>query len=351
MANRYWVGGTNSWSSTAGTKWATTSGGAGGAAVPTSSDDVFFDANSGAVTVTLTSNRPCANFNSTGFTGTIALSNQLQIYGNTTFGASTTFTGTSFVSFFATTTGKTITTNGVTISGYVDFNGVGGGWTLQGLLDCSQTIYITNGTVDFNDFDVNASAIVRTGTGTAVLSLGSGDITLFGAGTSWNFLSSTGLTLNAETSSLFFTSNYVVFRGGGFTYNDVWFTNIDNASSDLSIFDSNTFNNFYDSSGLEHNVTFDDGTTQTILSGFNVSGDVGEIVTIKSTTTATHNLVFSGTGKIDCDYLNIQHSVATPSNRWYAGLNSTNNQSVATAGSGWIFNTSASSKGGFTGFM
>lgn len=43
MASRYWVGGTDTWNGTAGTKWATTSGGTGGAAVPTSSDDVFID--------------------------------------------------------------------------------------------------------------------------------------------------------------------------------------------------------------------------------------------------------------------------------------------------------------------
>ena len=44
MADRYWVGGTAAWDGTAGTKWALTSGGAGGQAIPTSADDVFFDA-------------------------------------------------------------------------------------------------------------------------------------------------------------------------------------------------------------------------------------------------------------------------------------------------------------------
>ena len=44
MPSRYWVGGTASWDATAGTKWAETSGGAGGFSVPTISDDVFFDA-------------------------------------------------------------------------------------------------------------------------------------------------------------------------------------------------------------------------------------------------------------------------------------------------------------------
>lgn len=50
MAARYWVGGhptNNNWNQTGSgdTNWAATSGGASGASVPTSTDDVFFDAN------------------------------------------------------------------------------------------------------------------------------------------------------------------------------------------------------------------------------------------------------------------------------------------------------------------
>src|SRR5438105_2189024 len=48
MANRYWVGNGGSWQST--TQWSTTSGGTSGAAVPSSSDDVFFDTNSFTLT-------------------------------------------------------------------------------------------------------------------------------------------------------------------------------------------------------------------------------------------------------------------------------------------------------------
>jgi len=44
MADRYWVGGSGNWDDPL--KWSTTSGGAGGASVPTSPDDVYFDANS-----------------------------------------------------------------------------------------------------------------------------------------------------------------------------------------------------------------------------------------------------------------------------------------------------------------
>ena len=38
MPDRYWVGGTASWDNTVGTKWSATSGGPGGASVPTTSD-------------------------------------------------------------------------------------------------------------------------------------------------------------------------------------------------------------------------------------------------------------------------------------------------------------------------
>ena len=69
---RYWVGGTANWDATAGTKWATTSGGVGGASVPTSADDVYFDAASGAVTCTVAATSVCRALDFTGFTGTFA---------------------------------------------------------------------------------------------------------------------------------------------------------------------------------------------------------------------------------------------------------------------------------------
>ena len=63
MADRYWRGGSGSWNTT--TNWSATSGGAGGASVPTSADNVIFDTNSGSGTahyiVTVTDNSTCAN--------------------------------------------------------------------------------------------------------------------------------------------------------------------------------------------------------------------------------------------------------------------------------------------------
>ncbi len=50
-ANRFWVGGTDTWDATAGSKWSTTTGGAGGASIPGSADVAIFDTGSGTVTV------------------------------------------------------------------------------------------------------------------------------------------------------------------------------------------------------------------------------------------------------------------------------------------------------------
>lgn len=47
MATYYWVGGAGTWDASTTTNWASTSGGPGGAGVPTSADDVVFDNNSG----------------------------------------------------------------------------------------------------------------------------------------------------------------------------------------------------------------------------------------------------------------------------------------------------------------
>lgn len=160
MATRYWVGGSGNWDATSTTNWAATSGGASGASAPTSADDVIFDANSNtgttafAVTVTGTSGAPavCQDFSTGGAGGaldavmtlTMYATAYLDCYGSMTLPvtnfAVSSATG-SVLTFKATTTGKTITTNGVTLgtAGFVIFDGVGGEWTLGSALTVATT--------------------------------------------------------------------------------------------------------------------------------------------------------------------------------------------------------------------
>jgi len=70
MANRYWVGGTGTWDSSSTANWSGTSGGLGGASVPTSADDVYFDANSGGGVCTIGgASVDCNSLTTVGYTG------------------------------------------------------------------------------------------------------------------------------------------------------------------------------------------------------------------------------------------------------------------------------------------
>ena len=66
MATYYWVGGSGTWDTVSTANWSLTSGGAGGAGVPTIVDDVVFDGLSGTAINTVTIDAAvCANFLST----------------------------------------------------------------------------------------------------------------------------------------------------------------------------------------------------------------------------------------------------------------------------------------------
>jgi hypothetical protein len=135
MANRYWVGGTATWDGTAGSKWALTSGGAGGQAVPTTSDTVFFTISSGANTVTIGTGAVCSTLTMTGFTGTLAFgTNTISAAGTgTVFTGATTYSvsGTPLILVTnATATARTITTGSVTEANSISFNISAGGSTL-----------------------------------------------------------------------------------------------------------------------------------------------------------------------------------------------------------------------------
>lgn len=352
MASRYWVSAISAtWDNTAGVKWALTSGGVGGQAVPTSSDNVFFDANSGANVITMqgvgiTNN--CLNFDATGYTGSFNVSGNggLVIAGSLTLSATQTggFT-VGNVSFSSTTTGNTITTNGNTIntaSNGISFTGVGGGWTLQDNLTCDG-ITLTNGSLNTNGVTVtlnNANGLQFSSSNSNVrtLTLGASTIILQnGANTPWNMATITNLTFNAGTSTI--KLNYTsalnqTFAGGGLTYNNVWFSR-STLTSSMTISGSNTFNDFKDDGTGTHSILFTAGINTTFTT-WHVSGTSGHLISINSTTTAVHTLTCAS-GTISADFLNIQHSVATGGASFYAGVNSTNNQAVATAGSGWVF--------------
>jgi hypothetical protein len=264
MASRYWVGGTDVWNSTAGSKWALTSGGAGGQAVPTTSDDVFFDAASGAVTVSSSTSRSAKSLNFTGFTGTFSVISTTTVAGSVTASAAMTWAGTGTITCTAT---GTITSAGIVIGGAVNVSGSGITVTLADDLSITGTLSLTQGTLDAaaNNVDVSALSLSSSNSNTRTLKLGSGTWSITTAsGSAWNIFNSFGMTLNAGTSTIKFTDTSTgskSFSGGGLTYNDVWF-----AGGTVSLDGGNTINDIKCDGGVGNQISFTAGSTTTVSS-------------------------------------------------------------------------------------
>jgi hypothetical protein len=273
MADRYWVGGTANWDFTAGTKWATTSGGAGGASVPTLSDDVYFDAASGAVTVSTVSVQSAKSLNFTGFTGTFNNPNPLQIYGDLTFGSGMTFTGAGqFRMFTASGATSYVTSNGVTTTcNLYPAYSAGGTTVLNDAFSTTASIVLissANGTFTTNNFNVTCASFVAS-SNNATINLGSSVVAVTTSGVSWNM--GTSATLNAGTSTINITNaSGVIFEGGGKTYNNVNFSGGGANVNELR--SANTFNNLSFTATVAGARVFNFAANQTINGTLSASG-------------------------------------------------------------------------------
>jgi len=341
MADRYWVGGTASWDATAGTKWATTSGGAGGASVPTSVDNVFFDAASGAVTVTVSATADCADLTFTGFTGTFAGTSALNVYGSLTLSTGMTRTYSGALSMLATTS-KTITSNGKTL-GPITFAGIGGTWVLQDAFS-SGVITHNSGTLDTNDVSVQCSYYsTLSGSGQTLL-LKSSTFTCTALPQAWYMNTGGSTTVNAGTSTIRLTGNGTIFGGGNKTYNNLSIGGSVGITT-LRITGSNTFNTISTTKTQAHTIRFTAGTTTTVAN-WTVSGTSGNVVTLDSTVAGSQfTLVKTGGGTITVDYADIKDSAASPASTWYA-TNSTDSGN----NTNWTFGAPPSSSAFFTFF-
>jgi len=343
MADRYWILGTGTWNSTSTTNWSASSGGAGGASVPTAADNVFFDANSNvlatAFTVTMDNlPRVCNDFTASGLDGAMTLT---QTGGATTLtvSGSLTFPATNFnrlysgrTTFNATTTNKTITTNGVSLA-QVIISGVGGKWTLGSALTGAGIFFLTNGTVDLNGQTLTVASF-QTSTGTKNLTFNGGTLACTPATTtSFNNAAPTGFTTTAGTGTgtiSMTAATAKTFVGGGSTFNC---TLNQGGAGALTITGSNTFSNITNTrkSVSASSILFTAGTTNT-FTDWTASGESTRLLTIGSDIAASHTLSKSS-GTVSADFLSISRSTATGGAGWYAGANSTDGGN----NTGWIF--------------
>lgn len=208
MADRYLVGtGARNWNNTA--NWAASSGGAGGASVPTSADNVIFDANSGTGTVTVNAEANMLNLTFTAINA-ITLANAIynfNVYGSLSLhtNLTTSFSGTGYLNLKATDS-RTITSNGNTSSwNRIYFDGVGGEWTNQDNWNCgSSVIYLTNGTWTTNNKTITAYTLTATQSTPVTFNMGSSDLFFY----TWTAYA-VNLTLNSGTSNLYLSGSAI----------------------------------------------------------------------------------------------------------------------------------------------
>lgn len=297
--------------------------------------DFYVTAGTDTVSVVLSSQGGSVRtLDTTGFSGTLGTP-AFRIYGNLNLSSTTTVAATTgIISFLSTTTGNTITTNGVTIDRPFTFNGVGGSWTLQDNLTLGSTraMTLTNGTLDANGKNVTIGTFAL-GAGTKTLTLGGGTWTV--AGATWNANTNvTGLTVSASTGTINMTSaSAKTFSGGAKT----WPTLNQGGAGNLTIAQSNTFANITNTV-QPATVRLTAGTTQTV-SAFSVSGTSGNLITLDTTVAGTQATLSDPSGVVSVSFCSIKDINATGGAFWQAY---TVNGNVDGGNNlGWDFNAAA----------
>lgn len=360
MASKFWVGGGSSiaWNATANTNWSLTSGGANNAAVPTSSDFVFFDANSGSGTSALSSLFTIQGIDFTGYTGTLthaagALTINTAAANALKFSAAMTYTpnSTSSTFTFTHTSGTAIVTSaGKALAGII-LSGVGG--TVQQADDliinaiANSALTINNGVFDCNGHALIAATVGGSNSNTRSLLLGS-SLTLGGnilsAAVIWNFVITTGLTFTKNSCNITILSPTTAILSytfeGNLTYNGITvnptttgaFTNFG------SSFTCSTF-----SAGAGTAILFQVNAIATIINAFTLVGtsvapimlsanSISAFATVScpggnctivwgilAGVTGTGGALFTATNSLQCA-VNAGWSVSTPSDGSATGI-------------------------------
>jgi len=365
----YWVGGTGNWDDPA--HWSTSSGGTGGACIPTVNDNVFFDVNSftaPAQTVTINASAFCNNMNWTGalYTPTLAGTStySLNIYGSLTLINAMNISLQSRINFEAVTTGKTITSAGKTFVSNIYFQGAGGGWSFNDAFSTNNSIYLVNGHLNTNNQNVSCNSFNSSQSNPVprTLTLGASVVTLASTSSSAFSIYNDNFTLNAGTSLLIFTGN-----GGGlyastyygthtnFNFYNILFSNTNGTSRLYYNYNYGTisFNKveFLSNGILSCEASYDTlifspgrtyqleaNRTQTIVSEIFSTGLGGFPIDIRSTTSGIQGTFYKANGCVVLDFLQLRDNNATGGASWYAGINSAD---VAN-NTGWNFSTPAS---------
>jgi hypothetical protein len=327
FAQRYWVGGTGNWSSSS--HWSAASGGAGGAGVPSPTDDVFFDENSGfgMVTLDVTGNAKSVDFTGCLVSGSSSISfyglntsgipQTLNVYGDFILDPNVSFTigVINFSAAFPVTPNIDFADNDFSYSANpttLKFSG-GGTYNLlsNGLFNYQNVdISVDNGTLNTNGFDFKLNNFYINAATPTTVNLGNSIITAI------NFSTNSLSTLNAGSSTIILNGTTSILQGGNKVYNNIQTT----GTTSSSISGDNTINNL-DVRGttlvtgtntitnIIHNyakrLTLPRSKTQTLTGNYLSLGLSGNQAILTSDLPGTPALISKSGGTVNLSYMQI----------------------------------------------
>ena len=315
MAARYWVGTTTSWNTSA--NWSATSGGAGGAGVPTSADDVVFD--SGAtqnctcdVAISCLSLNIASTYSGTldfadsSYSHTIAIDATFGGSGTLDLGNSTITVSGSWDDLNQTTLvysggsivmdgdGETYASQGgwdgrlksfrasadITVDGGFQIQNVGTGGLI---IDTGKTISLTSGIIVVSNSPINSSGTITTSAGTTILIQYGAVITSLGV------IDGSGL--------LAFRYNQSVTIGGNFATDVEFYANSGYVTATLNA-NTTFYGTVYFKANSTRIVTFQPSNYSIVFRGDIISTIAGTFIW----TAGTGTITASGTSNQDWDF-------------------------------------------------
>ena len=324
MADRYWVGGSGTWNASSTAHWSATSGGASGASAPTSSDNVFFDTNSGSSSFTVTlSSATCADLS--------MLNDFIQITGGTinVYGNINAVYGTS--SLITNLNINMLASTYVFVDiriplAILTFNGTGT-FEFTTSLSTATTVALTSGTIISTALTIYCQQLVVNGSLPKRIQSGA-FISFTSAPNSIALLdTSTGSSLTVDVGV------NISVSGVSFGYLDFYFG--DSVYPNIYISCNGVGEQYrFRTSCKIGTVTFDTAggsilqltSSQTAYFGdFVVLGtSAGNLFTVQSSTSGVAATASLSRKLTTIDYLSVRDITGSPANAWYVGANSTN---------------------------
>lgn len=245
MADRFWVSSGGNWTDTG--NWSATSGGPPGASAPTASDNVFFDSFLNIytfITVSITnfSTSSCADFNCTGYPGTITIqggsSAIFGINGNVVLSNNLNFQNGAYLVLNGIS--KTITSNGYTINGNIQVATAASYTLVDAFSQSGSALDGLRISGTFNTAGYSATLYSVTVLSGGSLLLGTSSLSIRGS-----FLVNAAATFNAGTSTITFSdtppSVLIGELGVSTTFYNVVIYGV--RSQGTNLYGNNTYNN------------------------------------------------------------------------------------------------------------